>query len=448
MRTGESGRGPIPRVELNIPGWVHPVVLILALPASTAAAAILLPQSVYRIWRVHKFLDVSESTFLLLGIASLLCGAVIACAVVAGRRQPLIVLDHRQLRTCQILYSVFLALSIIGYVFWAGAAMRSGVGLRALLAVVDQEAGAISALKRQARPIGGLTTLTQFGPLTVALGVLLRKTVKTRPWYLVVIALSLFRAVFYAERLALIEVLTPMVLVHVLIARPRIGWRSLATKLMPVYAVPGLWALFAAFEYFRSWVFAKRHFTESFAEYITLRLAGYYTTSYNNSALYDQQLARIPGAGYPRLTFPFVENFPVLSDAVPSAQYAGVDAVEWERSVLSNFADPQFTNMGSFLLTHAELGAPGMVVFWLVGGLLIGAAYVALRRGSAVGLIAYSVLVIGVLESPRFLYWTEGRAFPVLVGLAVLGVAMKRSQGATAGSDFGSAEFDSKLVGR
>ena len=50
------------------------------------------------------------------------------------------------------------------------------------------------------------------------------------------------------------------------------------------------------------------------------------------------------------------------------------------------------------------------------------------------GILFYPVAFLGMLELPRYMYWTEGRAVPALIALGVVGVLMQR-ESAAAGSD-------------
>ena len=70
----------------------------------------------------------------------------------------------------------------------------------------------------------------------------------------------------------------------------------------------------------------------------------------------------------------------------------------------------------------AELGA-----LVLLAGIVVGLAYRSWRAGGAYGLLVYPVLFTGLLELPRYLYWTQGRIVPAMVFLLVTAWYLTRS---------------------
>ncbi|MHC8503601.1 hypothetical protein HF519_10080 [Pseudonocardia bannensis] len=407
-------------MEFTFPWWLHPISLVALVPLATALVSILLPESAYEIWRVRKHLDFEESVTLLVGLVSLFLGLILTSYRHGHSSRLRFHISDTQLRRLHVAYRWSFRLTVVGYVLWMGFAVASGVGSAQLLAVLEQQQGAISGLKENARPVGGLTTLTQFGSVTAVLGALLRRIDAGSRWYRAIIVFALFRALFYAERLALIEVVLPLIIFHVLTTESRPDWKSRVVRLLPLYAVPALWAVFGAFEYFRSWAILRYQTSESFFEFVSLRLLGYYVTSYNNSALFDVALQNLPGPQSPYQSFPLVWNAPGLSEVLNPPTYLGMSSGEWIEGVLVRHADPQFTNKGSFLLTHGEMGLVGMVLVWLITGLVIGSLYASIMRGNLGALLGYATVAIGLLELPRIIYWTEGRAFPVLIAVVTL----------------------------
>jgi hypothetical protein len=425
-----------PEQELNtkfltcrMPWWLHPISLVALVPFTTAVLSIALPAAVYDEWNVRKYLSAEPSQLLLLGLVALLLGLV--AASFAGRRDLEIrfALSCAQVLRLQRVYRLMFWLTVCGYLFWALAAVKSGVGWHQLLAVVHQDDGAISLLKSNAQPIAGVTTLTQFGVVAAFLGALLRKLQCGGRWYWTIIGLSLLRVLFYAERLAVIEVLLPLIVLSVATTAPRPTWRSRMLRTFPLYAVPSLWALFSAGEYFRSWVYFGSRTSQTFAEYMSVRLAGYYVTSYNNSAILNGVLSRIPEVTFPHLTLQFISSAPVVGQLLPKSAYSGDRDKTWVLGVLHTYGNVQFNNTGSFLITQAELGTVGMVLFWVLLGIWIGRVFSRAVDGKMASLAAYSCLIIGLLELPRILYWTMGRCTPVLLGLWLTAVALREYNG-------------------
>ena len=101
-----------------------------------------------------------------------------------------------------------------------------------------------------------------------------------------ILFLAFVRSFVATERLAILELIVPLIVVaaftYVGDPRPRIrGF----VKLAPVILIPAVVAVFAVFEYSRSWVFYKQQSSGSFVDFALERFAGYYATAYNNGQL-------------------------------------------------------------------------------------------------------------------------------------------------------------------
>jgi hypothetical protein len=428
-----TGNGDV-RLSCVLPWWLHPLSLVAFVPLCSALLAISLPVSAYRIWGTPKYLSVESSALLLLGLLSLILGVVISSARGLRTSDLSLTVSARAVRALDRVYRVLFCLTLIGYALWIGLAVGNGVGTAQLLDVLQQQKDAIGDLKSSARPVAGLTTLTQFGPMCVAIGMVLHRVTGRPRTYRLLFAAALLRALFYAERLAIIELALPAIIIYSMLYVERSSFRSRAFALLPVLGVPLLWALFAIFEYFRSWAYYQYHTSQNFAEYISLRLVGYYATAYNNSALFDQLIRRLPSDQPPYFSLPFFWNAPVLGQIINPPNYYGTPLNDWVKYQLVTRANEQFNNKGSFLVTHAELGIVGMVVFWLVVGLLLGRVYSAAVARSVPALLSFSVLALGVFELPRLIYWTEGRAFPVILSIALVFFVLHGKQTGEPGS--------------
>ena len=191
--------------------------------------------------------------------------------------------------------------------------------------------------------------------------------------------------------------------------------RALDRQLIPVIGLAFLVVVFSASEYFRSWIFYSQSGDTSFAPWVLDRLLAYYATSFNNNALFHSQVSGVPHPIY--FTLPFVFDFPGFSSIFGTPSFGGVTPKDWWFSTLSWYATPEFNNSGSYLTPIADLGLVGGLTFWLILGVPIGYVYRRAREGSDVALIAYSTLFLGLLEMPRFTYWTLGRFFPAAVAL-------------------------------
>jgi oligosaccharide repeat unit polymerase len=419
-----SGREDV-RLSCLLPWWLHPIALVAFVPLCSALLAISLPSGAYQLWGTPKFLSAESSTLLFVGLLSLILGLTVTSFRGLHTTDVSFAVSPRAIAGLNRVYRILFALTLTGYVLWIALAIGNGVGPAQLIDVLQQQPDAIGNLKSNARPVAGLTTLTQFGPMCVAIGMFLHRVTGRWRTYRLLFAVALVRAIFYAERLAIIELALPAIIVYSVFYVQRSSLRSKAVALLPVLGVPLLWVLFAVFEYFRSWAYYQYHTTQSFPAYISLRLVGYYATAYNNSALFDELVDRLPSDPPPYMSLPFVWNAPVLNQFIDAPNYYGTPLDDWVKYQLATKANEQFNNKGSFLLTHAEFGIIGMIVFWLIAGLLLGRMYSAVLHRSLPALLSYSVIVLGVFELPRIIYWTEGRAFPVMVSIAMIFLVLR-----------------------
>ena len=403
------------------PWWMHPVWAVLLVTGATATVSVLLPQASYATWRTPRYLSGDNSVLLMIGISSLLLGLLLASARVLRSGSVRIAFSTMQLQFLRRAYWVLLTLVAVGYVAWIASAASQGASFEALLSVVSREEGAVSQLKADSRPIGGVTTLTQFGPLLVVLGVCLRRLGQVGRWHYLVVVMAAMRGIFYAERLALLEVLIPALVVIGSLAYGS-RRRVLFLRMAPLIVVPVGVAFFAVFEYFRSWVYYQTVVSLPFGEWVALRMLGYYVTSYNNSALLNDLLSGQTQTA-PVFSVPFLYNAPLIGDLLPQPRIGGQSADGWWSWVLKNYANPEFTNGGSFLLINGEFGTPAMIVYWLITGIIVGSIYAAMRRGSFAAVLAYTCIFVGLLELPRFIYWIQGRSIPLVLGILFIAVA-------------------------
>lgn len=410
-------------VAVSWPWWIHPAWALLLLTGSTGLLAIALPDDIYETWAVRKFLNGDLMLLLMIGIVAAFVGIMLASGAVSRSGMVIINFCEKQRQFLRRAFWVMFVLALVSYAIWIGSAVAQGVSIADLTSVVNRDPGAISSLKGNSRPIGGLTTMTQLAPVVVILGQLLRKMGERVGWAsLILVVLAGVRTIFYAERLALIEVLIPLLLVSALTIGPNSKWRSVS-RLAPLIVAPLVWVVFAVSEYTRSWIFYQQTTTLPFVEWVSARLAGYYVTSFNNSALLS--LAHSGSNATPYFTFPAIWNAP----GAPAHQGVyGLPPDAWWTSVLMTEGNPEFTNPGSILVSYAELGAPGMIVFWISVGLIVGGLFVAMSKGSVAGLVATCGLFVGILELPRFIYWTQGRATPLLLALIIIAVCYPKQE--------------------
>lgn len=405
-------------LTIRWPFWLHPFWPAIVLAGLMAlAAAFVLPETFASEWRVPKYIDGDLPLILTILMATFLVGMLVGTGLATRGGTTTIQFTPRQIRYLQLAYGWLFALTILGYLLWFLSAVGQGVSLNELLQVLSRDEGAIGNLKENSRPIGGVTTMTQFGPVAIGIGVILRKLGFARRVYWWIVGLAAFRALFYAERLALIEVIVPVILFAALTVDPP-SRTAKWVRAAPILAVPMIWALFAIFEYSRSWVYYQWITPLPFGEWVTLRLAGYYTTSFNNSALMVEATRGVNSLPY--FSMDGFWNAPFIAVFWPHPGIQGLEPTEWWAQTLSLSGNPEFNNTGSFLVTYAEFGGVFAALIWLVLGVVVGAIFAKMTKGSFPALLAVATLYVGLLELSRFLYWTQGRAFPVLLALVII----------------------------
>lgn len=424
----DAATGHIGIIELNWPWWLHPAVVAVFLTGGTVTTAIFMNDDVYATWGVPKYLDETHSSLLIIGLLALIVGMLIPTLRVLSGGPSIVHLSPTRIGFLKKTYRVLLMLTILGYLFWAISAASQGVSLSDLASVMDREDRALGDLKANSRPIAGLTTFTQLGPLAAALGALLHRIGAQGRSFVWLLPLAMIRTLFYAERLALLEVLTPVLIVLTITAYKKSRWTWLI-RLGPLVAAPIVWSVFAASEYMRSWVYYQNVVSVPFIEWVTTRMLGYYVTAYNNSALFSETA---PGSSVPPyFSVPGFWNAPGVELVLPHPGFGGIAPEAWWASSLKLFANPEFTNIGSFLVVQGELGTLGMIAYWLFMGIFLGMVYVSIRRGSLPMSLAYCTIYVGILELPRFIYWVQGRFFPIIIAICIVAAFYPRDSAQT-----------------
>lgn len=419
----ESGR---PR-DLEV-WWLHPGWLVALMGAVLITASYLIPDWMYReYWKMPKHVDGG-----LAWTCYLCAGAFVAGAFAGGTRPHLGGSESRYAWTWDLPWELLVRifrwsfyLTLFGYAVWGASAVSRGLTPDMIVRVLQGEKGLSDVVKDQYMvTISGVTTLTQFGHVVVVLGGIVGGVYG---WRLVrwevggTFLLAVARALVNSERLAVIELAIPAAVVSIrllILDSPRmVGLVRLLVAAAPVYAGGLLLGVFAASEYFRSWLSYYKGGNLSFFQFVSLRLLGYYVTAINNGALL---LQRIEPTGAPFFTAHFLWRFPLLSNVVtslyPDLPFGSED--DPYMTILGVGSNPEFNNGDGYLLPVADFGVAGALAYWLGMGLLCGWLYRMFCNKHPLGLMLYPVLFIGVAEMPRVIYFGEGRVIPAYAVLA------------------------------
>jgi hypothetical protein len=406
--------------------WLSPAGAVLLVVPPTLGLAVAYTNDEFRtFFRSPKSLD--TDTALLFG-AGALCFILAGLATQVGRRPapargtwPW--LDQRQLATLRRASTPLYVVTLLGYLAFLISGARNGVTFADLVdAVVSQDLYSEGGLKEAIGTVPGVTTLTQVGVAYAVVGTLLllhSPDRRTLVRLLVLAFLTTARAFLFTERLALVELAVPvLVLLAMRASQSASPSRRLLLRLAPIPLVILLVAGFAASEYSRSYNFYKTRTSDGLVLFSVKRLSGYYATAYNNGHLvlaYNDYPGRLPYTTLEGLwSAPGIQQLDVYDRLVNRDQ-----GEEYER-ILVTHANLEFNNPGGLPAIFADYGRKGGLVVLTVLGLLAGWAYRAFVGGRVPALLLYPLVVTGLLELPRFLYWTLGRTIPALIALLLV----------------------------
>lgn len=409
--------------------WLSPLALIglVALPTTWLSLAV--ADERYRVlWKTPKSIDLEWTLWFTLGLLLFLGGALLPQLRGVRHVPQWPALSTGDLRLLERAATVLFRLTIVGYVAFLIAGARAGLSPTLLLtSLINQELYDLG-IRDQLGTVPGVTTMTQFGvAFVVVTGVLMIANGRQRRYVrriAVVLVLALVRAFFVTERLALLELIVPLlVLVVARMSRTSRGARR--ATFLPVVLLPVVVVVFGAFEYSRSWVFYRAQGGQSFPTFIVERFAGYYVTAYNNGAI---RLLHGEDAGLPNDLWSAFWTAPGIGSMNLFERLTGVDADASYTTTLTQFGNPEFNNYSGVASPFVDLGIVGGLVFFLLAGLLSGALHRSLREARTWGLLLYPVFVLTMLEIPRYFYLGQGRATPALLALVAVALLVNRGR--------------------
>jgi oligosaccharide repeat unit polymerase len=410
--------------------WLSPIALIglVALPTTWLALAI--TDDRYRfLWGTPKSVTVEWTVKFTIGLLLFIAGAAVPLAM-SRTRAPAAWpgLSRPDLALMSRAATVLFWLTVVGYVGYAVNAARVGLTLNVFYTALTTLNFYDANIRGRLGTVPGVTTFTQFGVAFTILAGLLLAAGEPRAKHVrrlcIVLFLALLRAFFVSERLALLELLVPLLVVGVSsMSRDSTGARR--ASFLPAVILPLVVAFFGAFEYSRSWVFYKAQGGNSFPAFIIERFAGYYVTAYNNGVI---RLEHQPNAALP---YDLVQAFwtaPGIGSANLFRTLTGLDQDVSYTDALTNFGNPEFNNQGGVVSPFVDLGTAGALVFFLLLGLACGLLYRSLQQGRIWGLVLYPLMVLTLLEMPRYIYLPQGRAAPGVIALVVVALLVHRGR--------------------
>ncbi|GAB2597934.1 oligosaccharide repeat unit polymerase [Microlunatus antarcticus] len=415
------------------PWWLSPAGTVgLIVPFTLALAAFNSDGHFRASWRTGKFLTSADIALFAAAAAVFVVGLVWPMLL---RRNPRPdaqwpgSAEERHVRLTKAAGVLFWA-TMFGYISFLVVGAARGVRPADLITFITKQDAYDSPLRTYFAPVAGLTTFTQVGIAYVIVAALLLKqqrSAKVLRRVVLVVFLGLLRALFLSERLALIELAVPVVAVVFAVGTPvRRRSRQVLLQLGPVLFLPLVIGAFGVFEYFRSWVFYSALKQQSFLEFMLDRLAGYYATAYNNGALALQAAHGIPRLPYQSVEVLWTAPGVGALDLYGRLSYH-ISPTSYD-TLLMQHANPEFNSPGGLAIPFLDYGTVGGFVFLLLVGSLIGLVYRELRDGTSWATLLYPLLVTGLFELPRYLYWAQGRITPALLGLVLTHWWMKSAK--------------------
>jgi hypothetical protein len=296
--------------------------------------------------------------------------------------------------------------------------MRAGIGPLYDVLWVQRDFLAFKHQWVNVTGISGVTTLTQLGMLASSLYAIyvfgLQRNGHWAIWTLILYP-GVLRGLFFSERIALVEVTFPIVVIAILFGRIKVTLPRLAAAALAFIV------FFSAAESFRSYAYYSGSgiSQEGAYAYGLGRFLDYISSSVNHSvAMPDLSGQKI---GFPALLFngwlqPLIQSplggmlreYLQLDRA--SQAYANIKS--------SPYSAADYTNMGFFGSVFADSGYMYML-YATVYGWLVGMAFKGIRRFEVGWLALYPAVLISLLESYRLPYLFDVRMFYPLLYLAL-----------------------------
>jgi hypothetical protein len=258
--------------------------------------------------------------------------------------------------------------------------------------------------------ISGITSFTQLGMISAALyGVyVFGLQRKSQAWiWLMILFPGILRGMFFSERLALMEVIIPIIVMVLVFNKIKLTFSKI------VLLAAGFVGFFSIAEGLRSYTYYSKNGFEQEGVYAygIGRFLDYISSSVNHSiAMVDLSNQTI---AFPSLLFNGWLN--LISIIVPSTSISTFlhtdHAIQAYNNVKSSvYSAPDYTNMGFFGHIFADSGY--LYIFYaIIYGLILGIAYKGLRRYELGWLAVFPIIFISLLESYRIPYLFETRTF-------------------------------------
>lgn len=418
----KSGGSHAPLPIGSPPWWINPAAAALAVTLPVLIASIAVSSDFQQYFdRPEKFMSPRNFMIGLLGLLAFTAGASFGSRVslvskpVSPSRGFLLAREPLRLSFAS---HIILTITLGAYVLYLSPLAFHPSFVVNILGGAQGASYLAIEMKEQVR-IPGITSFTQLGILYVILLVIRTKlsyvkiTFLERTALTILLLMALVRAIAYSERLAIIELLLPVL---ILVCR---SWRSgrFLLMLLPALAPLGLFLFFASSEYIRSWQDRYQYYESDFLRFAAYRLFGYYVIALDTGAGFLEHLG---GGVGPVVTLQWLWAFPLDIGQNRLLSSLGFDQAAYS-SFLHYYADEEFNNASGLFGPFVDYGFVGGVAFWGFLGCLSGKLFRYYLEGSAAGLLIFPVWFLSIVDIPRVFSFTSTRYFPVfLVGVSLI----------------------------
>jgi hypothetical protein len=310
---------------------------------------------------------------------------------------------------------ILATIAMVAQLLWVGRMiMQEGLSSLIHLLVIDHNFAAFKDDVVNRTTLSGVTTLTQLGMIASGMYAFyvfgLKNKGSFRLWLFILFP-GILRGMFFSERLALIEVVIPILIMAIFFGKIRLTVAKIALG-----AVSFL-IFFSLAEALRSYAYYAKNGLANYGMYSygIDRFIDYISSSVNHSMAMVDLSGRM--TGFPTLMFSSILTFWTKNNPTSAVStFLGSDKTTLAYYSVKNsiYSAPDYTNMGFFGQVFADSGY--LYIFYaLVYGVIIGTAYKGLKNAQFGWIVLYPVIFISILESYRIPYLFDVRVvYPLL----------------------------------
>ena len=398
----------------------------------TSVSAYLIPAASYQAdWKTPKYFDTQAFLYVIYAVLAFAGGGILVASALprVTHLSPEVLIARIRLpwRALRVIFYITFVAILFAYIIWLFILLHHGVSLSILASGLKGDPGTSYQIRGDpgARnqtggsnmTLPGVTTLTQLASGFFILGFVLIYKFGWRKNLFALVLPMLFilfitwiRSRLWSERLAVLELLIPSVILSARLVRSEKWklWLRGCVAAAPLAAPLVLFIFFSAAEYSRSWISYYSERQDSFFLFSFMRLVGYYVTALNNGALAVQAFHHYP---VPYYTVDWFWRLPGIKTLLPYEIFAHTDPNDYF-DLLNDRANPEFNNPSGIFVVRLDYGYIGGLCAWFTFGVIATLLYRSFIKGGLVGFFLYPFFFIGLLEAPRIFYWGEARGLP------------------------------------